>query len=376
MKSLKEYTVYGKAFQNTGRVLSVDALRGFDMFWITGGATIITALHGAVQSPFTKALSTQMDHVEWTGFHFFDIIMPLFLFLVGIAMPYSFSRRIQKGESKQHLLVHVFKRVLILWVLGMLVQGKLLTYDFSQFAFFSNTLQAIAIGYLISSFLILYVSAPGQIIATVMLLLLYWFISTFISMGGQSAGIFRPESNIPIYIDKLILGNHQDGTTYSWILSSLNFGVTVMTGVFTAFILQNPSKGLKKALTLFLSGMGLIIAGLLFNFVHPLVKHIWTSSFVLFSSGICIAMLSFFYLIVDHWKFTRWTKFFIVIGSNSIFAYLLGELYSFKGFAEIFLKGTSYHLGCWYPFVLAIGAYAVFWFILYHLYKQKIFIKI
>ena len=129
----------------TGRILSVDALRGFDMLWITGGATIFMTLNEAVHSPFTEAMAEQMEHVPWQGFNFLDIIMPLFLFVTGVSMPLSFKKRLQRPQGAT-LAKHIVKRVVILWILGMIAQGNLLTYDWSQIAFFSNTLQAIAAG--------------------------------------------------------------------------------------------------------------------------------------------------------------------------------------------------------------------------------------
>jgi predicted acyltransferase len=150
----------------------------------------------------------------------------------------------------------------------------------------------------------------------------------------------------------------------------------VMAGVFASYILQSAIPGLRKAGVLLVTGVALSSAGLVVNIFQPIIKHIYTSSYVLFSMGLCFMLMASFYLIIDYWKFTRWTKFFIVIGSNSILAYALGELYSFEGVATIFLGGLAVQLGKWYPLVLSIGTYAVFWLILWHLYRQKIFVKI
>ncbi|HEX5025198.1 MAG TPA: DUF5009 domain-containing protein [Agriterribacter sp.] len=357
------------------RILSVDALRGFDMFWITGGALIFTTLHEAVQSPVTAFFAEQLEHVEWKGFHFLDIIMPLFLFLTGVSMPLSFKKRLQKGSEKD-LWKHIIKRVIILWILGMMVQGNLLTYDFSKFAFFSNTLQAIAAGFLISAIIILNCNVRQQFVITLLLMVLYSFLVYFVSIPGEGKAVIEPHQNLALHIDKWLLGKHQDGTNYTWILTSLNFAATVMTGIFASYILQAAIPSLRKLNLLFFTGAILLVAGLLLNVVDPIIKHIWTSSFVLFSSGLCFLLLSLFYLIVDYWNIKGWTTFFIVIGSNSILAYMVGDLFDLSGFAAVFLKSLQPGLGDWYPFFLSLGSYTCFWLLFYFLYKRKIFIRI
>ncbi len=359
----------------TGRILSVDALRGFDMLWITGGATIFMTLNEAVHSPFTETMAEQMEHVPWQGFNFLDIIMPLFLFVTGVSMPLSFKKRLQRPQGAT-LAKHIVKRVVILWILGMIAQGNLLTYDWSQIAFFSNTLQAIAAGYLISSLFILRLNVFAQFFWTLALLLIYFIALYYIPVPGVGHAILKPEQNLPLYIDKLLLGSHQDGTNYTWILTSLGFAATVMTGVFASYILQSGISQLGKLKALFVTGMALVAAGLLLNPVQLIIKHVWTTSFTFFSSGLCFLLLALFYLVVDYWKYQRWARFFIVIGSNSILAYMIGDLHCFSEIAEVFLLGTKRFLGDWYPFVLSIGSYGVFWLLFYFLYKRKIFIKV
>ena len=155
----------GRETSSGVRVNSVDALRGFDMFFIMGGVDILRAVDYAVQTPFTQAMSKQLDHVEWVGFQFWDIIMPLFLFLAGVSIPFAFGKRLTEVEKKAELWPRVIKRVALLWILGMAVQGNLLSFDPDEFVIFNNALQAIAIGYLISVIFVVYLNvrdgAPG-----------------------------------------------------------------------------------------------------------------------------------------------------------------------------------------------------------------------
>ncbi len=149
------------------RVVSLDALRGFDMFWIMGGDMAFKSLDNVFHSRLSGFIKEQMDHVEWFGFHFYDIIMPLFLFMVGVSMVYSYRKRLSANISGRQLWSHTIKRVLILWVLGMAVQGNLLSYDINRIHFYTNTLQAIAAGYLIATVIILYLPVIYQVAATI-----------------------------------------------------------------------------------------------------------------------------------------------------------------------------------------------------------------
>ena len=376
MNILDRFHVTGKETFVSGRIESVDSLRGFDMFWIIGGEYFIKSIDNAVHSPATRLLSEQFDHVEWTGFRFYDIIMPLFLFIVGVSLPFSYKRRLQKNPDRTQLWGHIIRRFCILWILGMAVQGNILGYDFSQFKFYSNTLQAIASGYLIASILILYLRVNWQIIAGIILLLVYWMILMLVPIPGIGAGAFTPQNNFAIYLDKLVFGKFQDGTTYSWILSSLNFGVTVLLGVFTGYFLQTGYSKLKKIFYLVLAGFGLIFLALIWNIWHPIVKHIWTSSFVLFAGGLSVLLIAIFSWMVDYLEWKKGFKFFIVIGMNAIFAYMAAHLFDWGLIADVVLKGLEKYVGSYYGFIRSIGGFSVLYIILYGMYKHKIFIKI
>ena len=150
------------------RLMSLDALRGFDMFLIIGGVRVFKALAKAMDSEFFKStLLPQFEHAEWGKcLTFQDLIMPLFLFIVGVAMPFSLNKRLARGDSKKQIYFHIIKRVAILWILGMIAQGRLLEYDLSRLRIYCNTLQAIAAGYLIASIIMLQFKLKWQIITT------------------------------------------------------------------------------------------------------------------------------------------------------------------------------------------------------------------
>lgn len=136
---------------SANRVLSIDALRGFDMLLIIFADRFFATLNKGADIPLTEALANQFSHPKWFGSTFYDIIMPLFLFVVGAVIPFSLSKRTQANNSKKDIYRKLFKRFFILFVLGWIVQGNLLDLDANQFHVFSNTLQAIAVGYVFSS---------------------------------------------------------------------------------------------------------------------------------------------------------------------------------------------------------------------------------
>ena len=374
--SLEKYRIIPESLPVGERVASIDALRGFDMFWIMGGEIIFKSLDPIFHSPATQFLSTQLEHVEWLGFRFYDIIMPLFVMLAGISMPFSISRRLGKNHSKSALWPHIIKRFILLWIIGMAVQGNLLTYDLAQFKFYSNTLQSIAIGYLIASVFILYINVRGQVLATIGLMLTYWIAMAVIPVPGIGAGSYTPHENLALFIDKAVLGKFQDGTTYSWILSSLNFGATVMLGVFAGYILKSGVTGKHKVVLLLGFGVGFLLLGKLWHPFHPIIKHIWTGSFVLFSGGIIYLLMAVFYLVIDVWKFQKGSKFFIIIGTNSIIAYTGWHLFNFGYVAAIFTNGLKDRTGDWFALIHSTLAFLIAFLILRHMYRYKIFIKV
>lgn len=359
------------------RIVSLDALRGFDMFWIMGGHPIFLGLDNVFHNNITGFIKQQFDHVEWFGFNFWDIIMPLFLFLCGVSMVFSFQKRLATG-TKKDIWIHTIKRVLLLWLLGMIVQGKLLTYDIDKIELYSNTLQAIASGYLIATAFLLYLCRRSQMIATGLLMLIFWAIVALVPVNGSTAGAYSQWGNVAYHFDRIVLGRFHDGQDYTWIISSLNFGATTMLGVFCGYVLQSGSPQLIKFRNLVLIGIGLVAAGLIWNIWHPIIKKIWTGSFVLYAGGISALMLAFFYLAIDIYKIRWGTKWMVILGSNAILGYVAWHLFepAFTRVSAVFVDGLKEFIGDWYQTVLYFGSFMVIFLILRYMYNHKIFVKI
>ncbi len=365
------------------RLASLDILRGFDLFMLVFFQPVFVTLaqHWA-DVPAVGFFLNQFEHENWVGFRAWDLVMPLFLFMVGAAMPFSFEK-FKSNPNKSAIYKKIIRRFIILFILGMVIQGNLLSLNPVQFRFYSNTLQAIAAGYLIAAIFQLHLSCRNQYIATALLLIGYWALLTFF-------GDFTPEGNFAEKVDQVVLGRFRDGVSYNvdgtwqfdpsyrytWILSSMTFGVTVMLGVFAGKIMKNGSDKRKNIIKLFVWGVALIAAGLLLSLQTPIIKKIWSSSMTLYSGGLCFLLMALFYYVIDYKKKSKGLEWLKVYGMNSIVAYTLGMVINFRSVANSVLWGFEKYIGDFYPALLTFANFLILFFILRIMYKAKVFVKI
>ncbi len=373
--------------KKTERLGSLDVLRGFDLFCLTFFQPVFRSFAGTLDWPVTNWISSKFEHVPWEGFVFWDIIMPLFMFMAGVSMPFAFEKHLQV-QTKLQLYKRILKRVVLLWIFGMMCQGNLLALNPDRIFLFSNTLQSIAIGYLISAVLLLHFRRRGQLIITAGLLLVYWALMTFVRVNGYGGGDFTPDHNLAEYVDRIVLGRFRDGSAvtsmgidfgdyrYTWLLSSLNFGVTVMTGVFAGQILKGNKPKLIKIGWLVAGGTAMIAAGLLWRLQMPIIKHIWTSSMTLYSSGFCFLLMALFYYMVDYKNYGKYLNWLKIYGMNSILAYMLCELIDFSSVTTSLLHGTEQFLGNYYVTLIRLGNVSIIFLILLVLYRKGKFLKV
>jgi predicted acyltransferase len=355
--------------------MCIDALRGFDMIWIIGGAEVAVTFSKATGISFLNNIGKHFDHT-WGQFHFYDLIMPLFLFLVGVVMPVAFAKRISSGQSKREIYYHVLKRVIILYILGLIASGHLLTFDTSKIHLWTDTLHAIAAGYLVCAVLILETKQEWRVGITAGLLLLYWGVMALIPIPGHGRGIYEPDMNLALYVDNAVLGHWQEGLGWTYILSNMTFICSVMLGTFAGQILLSTEAPWRKATLLAIIGTGCVVAGKIWGIWFPIIHHLWTSSLVLFAGGISCLLLSLFYLIIDIWGFRKWAFIFKVIGMNAIAVYVASHLFDFRLIGDIFVGGLTRRLGNWSEFIRSLAALSVIWLILYWMYRKQTFIKI
>ncbi len=357
-----------------GRLMALDALRGFDMFWIIGGASIFTALAKAVGGPF-NAILPQFEHVRWEGLHFFDLIWPLFMFIVGVSIPLSIEKRMAEGESKRTLYLHAIRRSIILFILGMILQGGLLEWDLSKLHPCYSVLHGIAAGYLIAVIVTVELKPKYQVAVTAVFLIVYWSVIMLIPVPGSEAGVLTPDGNIATWFDQQVLGRFHHGEN-TWFLSYLAFASSVLLGVMAGHLLNLPVTEKKKDGLSCTPGIGCTLAGLLWSTVFPVIKLLWTSSFVLIGGGFGFIMLSLFYWIIEVKGYRRWAFFFSVIGMNSIAVYVCAMLINFRQIGDIFVGNLLPRLGQWGDFVSETVALTIIWLLLYWMYRTKTFVKL
>ena len=370
------------------RLESLDALRGFDLFFLVALGPLMHSLARTANVEWLNESMWVFSHVSWEGFSPWDLIMPLFLFMSGISMPFSLSRY-KSISDKRPLLRRLAKRILLLWIFGMMCQGNLLALDPNTIYLYSNTLQAIATGYLITALLFLFTSRRTQIITAVVLLLVYWTAMQFITVDGYGGGNYTPQGNLAEWIDNTVLGRFRDTAQvidgkvvvadwyhYTWILSSLNFGVTVLTGLCAGYIAKDKIEEKKKLKLYFGTGITMVIAGWLWNFQMPVIKTIWTSSMVLVSSGYCFLLMGLFYYWIDykgHRSGITWLK---VYGMNSIVAYMLANVVNFRCIGESLFYGLEQYMGSYYSFLMTLWNIGAVYVIIWFMYKRGIFLKV
>lgn len=361
------------------RQTSIDVLRGLAMFLILsidiGGAPVFKTFTNLFGESFANKAAIQFQYGFTEGLRLSFIAMPMFLFVVGVVIPLSISRRKQKTD-KRKIYFHIIKRSLILFLLGLIAGGHLLELKFNNIPLYNNVLEYIAVGYLVCSIIVLNTSIKMQYIITFSLLLLYWFIFILIPVPGGDGDIYSAKMNLAIYVDNVVLGPfHRPG---SWqVLATINFISNMMLGVLAGQIIEkNPDD--KKVIRLFLIyGVIILILGHIWGIFFPVIRSLWTSSFVLLTCGISLILLAIFKIFIDVWKCEKWSIFFVVFGMNSIAIYMMAHLFDFRLIGNIFIGGFSrlFPLNV-QEFIQALGAMVIMWLIVYGMYRKKIFIKV
>jgi predicted acyltransferase len=361
------------------RLYSLDALRGFDMFWIMGAEEIFHTMANATKGHFWMVLSNQFTHPDWNGFHFYDLIFPLFLFIAGVATPYSVGRELQNGKTKSQVLLRVIKRGLILVLLGIIYNNGLELRPLAEIRF-GSVLGRIGLAYMFANIIYIYSKQRTQIIWFCSLLIGYWLLLKFNSAPGFPMGDLTMQGNFASFIDRSILPGRLYLTVHDpeGLVSTIPAIGTGLAGILAGSYLKNALvSGSKKAFTLSITGVIFIILALVWNLDFPINKNLWTSSFVLNVGGISLLLLALFYYIIDVLGYRRWSFFFRVIGMNSILIYMSGRFINWEYATTGFFKWLGQLMGD--PFgdvALAICFVLVKWAFLYFMYKKKVFLRV
>ena len=353
------------------------------MFWIMGADTLaakLVALVPASLAGFSTAwiagLSDQFEHAEWEGFRFYDLIFPLFLFLVGCSIPLSLGKL---DHDKRRMHGRILRRTLLLVFMGLLYNG-IQNFDWAQLRWM-GVLQRIGIGYGIAALLTVHLSTRGLMVVWLAILLGYWGILSWVPVPGGIAGDLSPAGNLSGYLDRSLLPGKILEKYYGYgdnegLLSTIPAVATVLLGVGAGRWLQGTASHLQKASGLMAIGALLVIAGNQWGNYFPVIKNLWTSSFVLVAGGWSLMLLSVFYGLIDGLGWKRWAWIWVAIGANAITIYLLQRIVPFSSISKFFFQGIANLAGDNGAILLLAGALACKCLLLAWLYNKRIFLRL
>jgi len=421
------------------RLVSVDALRGFDMFWIIGATSIVLALQQMTSTPLTRFLANQFEHADWEGLHFYDLIFPLFIFIIGVSLVFSLTKTLEH-DGCATALKRIFWRSLLLYLCGMFYHGGL-SHRWPDVRF-SGVLNRIAVTYLFAATLFCFFKTRGLVAICIGLLVGYWALMTFIpirdialtrehlamlaeqsgdtnlaaqfrdkdlvnpttvkdspvwaatrrmfySTTNWTSGKFDQGRNLSEHLDFQFLPGHFNAYEHEWAepqgyLSTLPSVASCLLGVFAGLLLKNQTvRDQRKVVYLLSFGVAAIVVGWLWGFQFPVIKRAWTSTYVLVSGGYSAILLGIFYQIIDVWGAQKWCQPFVWMGMNPITIYLVSEIIG--GFDKLALRfsggdiqrffDTHITQGFGQLVVTLIGLGLAFWLV-HFLYRRKIFIRL
>ena len=370
------------------RLYSLDALRGFDMFWIMGADEIFYSMKHATHgtSAFWNTLATQFTHPDWNGFHAYDLIFPLFLFMAGVSTPFSVGRELEKGKSRGQLVWRVVKRGLILVLLGLIANNGLKIQPIADIRF-PSVLGRIGIAYMIANIIYLYSKEWAQMLWFWFFIIGYYLLLKFTSAPGFHPGDLTPQGNFASYVDRTILPGHlyvpYPGTKINMhdpegLFSTIPAISTGLLGILAGTVLKKTTLTQNvKAIRLAIAGVIFLVLAQVWNLDFPINKNLWSSSFVLNVGGLSLLLMSLFYYIIDVLGYKKWAFFFKVIGMNSILIYISSHFIKWTYTNNSFfgwigqLSGEPYG-----AVILAITFVLVKWVFLYYLYEKKTFLRV
>jgi predicted acyltransferase len=347
------------------------------MFWIAGGEHIIHSLRKTSNAGFIVFLDTQFIHRDWEGVTFYDLIFPLFLFIVGVSLVFSLDRLLAK-EDRKAAISRILKRSLLLYLIGVIFSSGSLT-SLEEIRLM-GVLQRIAICYFVAAILYSTLRLRGLLLACAFFLVGYWLLMTFVSVPEIGAGNFEEGANLANHIDKhyLPLKKYDGDHDPEGLLSTLPAISTCLLGVFAGMLIKNPGfSDEDKVKWLLVAGAVAVPIGFLWGIQFPVIKKIWTSSYVLVTAGYSALLLAGFYQVIEIWGVRKWAAPFIWIGMNAIAIYLLsglvGGLILYSGFLASAVRGL---LGQFADLFTSLVYAGVIVLIAYGLFRRKVFIRL
>ncbi len=355
-----------------GRLISLDALRGLDMFFLVCLSYIFLALPDLSGNAVFTWLASQCEHPDWAGFTVYDIVFPMFIFIVGVAIPFSFSKRMAREGGKKELYKHIFIRTITLMILGI-VLWRSPGGPHPEYGYYS-VLYRIGFSYFFAAVIMMNTGIKSQIYWAFGLFIGHWLLMRFVPVPGYGMGDFSPEGNLDTYIGNQVAHYLSPNFRYVFDISLIPSVSNALFGVIAGHWLLSDKKPHDKALWLLIAGILFIFAGLIVHFDFPINKKLGSPSFHLLTCGISTFLLGAFYWFIDVKGYKKWAFFLVVVGVNSITIYVAVWLIDFKAIANVFVG--RFDFGNAHILMLTVVASTFKWLFLYYLYRQKVFLKI
>lgn len=371
------------------RILSIDALRGFDMMWITGMGKLLILAGTASGTALGAAVAAQMEHVPWDGLHLIDLVFPTFLFLAGASWPFSLASQRAKGRTDGEIFKKILVRFLVLFAFG-LVYDNFLGYKGVGFNFstvrVNSVLGRIGFGWAVAAAVSLFCRRRRTVVLwAVASFVGYWALCEIVPrLVHPGVSVWMPRENtLCAMVDEWLAPGRRVGlrlpcADHEGFFSALGCIPSAFLGLFAGWILANrESTDRRKSLSLLAAAAVLGAAGGLALTVCPCIKPAWNPTYILLSGAIAFLVLWLFHLIIDIGGHTRWCFYFRVIGMNSITIYMIHRLVDLHYISRRFFVGFAHLVpAAWYDVVIEAGVVIVGWLILYFLYRKKIFLKV
>jgi len=352
------------------RLFSLDAFRGWTMFWIVGGAALVEGLQALQSNPVLDGLVYELNHSRWQGLRFYDLIWPSFMLMTGMSLPLSYAKR-SLTQTHRQIFMRVLRRFLVLFLLGKLRES--IHFNHPYLVELSSALQPIAVAYL-AAFLLVRKSWRVQAAAGAGILVFYALLLAFVPAPGVAAGSYGRDANLVLWVDmatlQRVLPEH-----WGTVISTIPTISTTILGMLLGELLMTTRPAAAKMKIIGLTGASGVVLGWALNPVVPIVMKLWTTSYGLASAGFACLMFLFFYWVIDVRARRKWAFPFVVIGMNAVTIYMSESIIPWGKIVAIFTNPLAGFLGSFTPLLHAIVVLAVEWLVLYWMYRRRIFLS-
>ncbi len=353
----------------TKRLSSLDAFRGWTMFWIVGGSALVAGLQALNANRVINALVYELNHSDWQGLRFYDLIWPSFMLMTGMSLPFSYAKR-SLTQTHRQILMRVLRRFLVLFLLGSLRES--IHFNRPYLIELSSALQPIAVAYL-AAFLIVRRSWRFQAAVGAGILVFYALLLAFVPAPGVPAGSYDRNANLVLWTDLVTVGRVLP-EHWGTVICTLPTISTTIVGMLLGELLMTNRSTASKMKTIGMVGLSGVVLGWALNPVIPIVMKIWTTSYGLASAGFACLMFLVFYWLVDVRGYRKLAFPFLVIGMNAVAIYMSESIIPWSNIVAIFTHSLGGTLGSFTPLFHAIAVLTIEWLVLYWMYERKIFL--